>query len=284
MLWFNRKTAAPIATPADDNIINALDLAFILDTTGSMHSLLHQAQQHMVSLLEELKSGVSLRVGFVEYRDHPPQDKMLTRVHTFESDPKAIQKTIDCFKAHGGGDGPEAVFDGIVAAVNELQWRHTAHRLAVLIGDAPPHGVGASGDAFRNGCPCGQTTDSVTALLEESRTALYSIGLTHLVDPHFEHLASSTGGQYFACYGRHSSRHGAAGPAASDPINSLRAVLEREFGHLEFDGRLLTAYQEKPEASIEELAKTLECGRNTVAGSLARLGRRGLLDVPAAVS
>lgn len=40
-----------------------------------------------------------------------------------------------------GGDGPEAVTAALKAAL-ELTWRPTSSRMAVLIADAPPHGIG----------------------------------------------------------------------------------------------------------------------------------------------
>lgn len=40
-----------------------------------------------------------------------------------------------------GGDGPEAVTAGLKAAM-ELEWRPAASKMAVLIADAPPHGIG----------------------------------------------------------------------------------------------------------------------------------------------
>lgn len=39
------------------------------------------------------------------------------------------------------GDGPEAVTAALKAAI-ELNWRPMASKMAVLIADAPPHGIG----------------------------------------------------------------------------------------------------------------------------------------------
>ena len=56
-------------------------------------------------------------------------------------------------EAHGGGDGPEAV----TAAMNqllELDWRPNATKMAVIIADAPPHGI-EDDDGFPDGDPNG---------------------------------------------------------------------------------------------------------------------------------
>ena len=99
---------------------------------------------------------VDVRLGVVEYRDHPPQDTMVFQVHPLVGDFRAARKYLDSLRASGGGDEPEAVFAGVVAACRELSWRRHARRMAMLVGDAPPHGVGCRGDGFPGGCPSGE--------------------------------------------------------------------------------------------------------------------------------
>ena len=250
--------------------INELDLAFIVDTTGSMGGLIQSAQQQMISMMRQLlKAGeVDMRLGVVEYRDHPPQDKLPARAYAFTDNLEKAQNAINKLKAEGGGDGPESVFDGITAACRELTWREHARRIAVLVGDAPPHGVGAGGDSFRDGCPCGETIDSVTRAAEEARITLYAMGLTRdkaMIDS-FTLLSQMTGGEFFQ-----------AGQA-SQAIERLQAILAAEFGNLEFDRRALDAYQANPEASIDDLAAQLVSSRPAVSAALSRLGTRGLLN------
>jgi Mg-chelatase subunit ChlD len=148
--------------------INALDLAFVVDTTGSMGALIAAAQRQMIAMLDALAQAAdaALRLAVVEYRDHPPQDPLPSRVHAFTADRKQARKVIEGLVATGGGDGPESVLDGVLAACRELAWGKHARRIAVLVGDSPPHGVGARGDGFPRGCPCGETIESVSAAAE----------------------------------------------------------------------------------------------------------------------
>jgi len=252
------------------NEVDGLDLVFVLDTTGSMGPLLQAAREQMTTLLSSLAGEASLRVGFVEYRDHPPQDTLLTRVHDFSPDLRVAQKAVDGFSAQGGGDGPEAVFDGVVAAT-EMNWRRHARRLIVLIGDAPPHGVGARGDGFPKGCPCGETPASVSAKCEEARVTLYALGLQREVEKPFEWLATSTGGEFWL------ATHSRAGSSDQSPMARLRALLDGEAAHLQFDRQTLALWNESPGTSVDELAQTRGCGRGSIASSLARLGRRELI-------
>ena len=154
---------------AEDEL-NAVDLAFVVDTTGSMSSLIETAKQQMITMLDGLTkaANIKLRLGVVDYRDHPPQENSYVyKVRPFTADLEEARKQINSLELGGGGDLPESVLDGVNAACVELKWRKHARRLLVLVGDAPPHGVGAAGDGFPKGCPCGETLHSVTRTAEE---------------------------------------------------------------------------------------------------------------------
>jgi hypothetical protein len=253
--------------------LQQVDLAFVVDTTGSMGSFIAAARRQMVATLAALTARaatpVDLRIGVVEYRDHPPQDEsFVARVHGLTGDFDESQKTIDRLEPQGGGDGPEAVADGI-AALADLCWRPRARRLAVLIGDAPPHGVGGAGDGFRQGCPCGGTIESVTARCEELGVTLYALGLTGQLKASFGKLATLTGGAFFEAH------------QGDKAIAALEGVLNQEFAEIDFDRCLLTYCAETPGWSIDSASEALSGSRGRVAASLSRLGRRGLLRTDA---
>jgi hypothetical protein len=250
--------------------LSQVDLAFVVDTTGSMGNFINDARRQMTDMLQAAVGAaplsIDLQVGVVEYRDHPPQDQtFVARTHAFAGDLRRVRKTIAGLKPDGGGDGPEAVFDGLTAACLELVWRPHTCRLAVLIGDAPPHGVGGAGDAFRSGCPCGLTTAGATALLEQHGITLYALGLTRWVNASFTQLAAWTGGAYFE------AQHG---PSA---IEAVRGVIAREFEEIDMDRRVLELCRTTPDWTMDGVSETLASGRTRVAASLSRLGRRGLL-------
>ncbi|HZS76540.1 MAG TPA: vWA domain-containing protein [Ktedonobacteraceae bacterium] len=252
------------------DLINQVDLAFVVDTTGSMGHLITAAQNQMVSMLEGLSQAaeIDLRLGVVEYRDHPPQDKMVYKVYAFARDLQHAQKNIRGLAADGGGDMPEAVFDGIVAAINELEWRRHARRLLVLVGDAPPHGVGAQGDHFGNGCPCGETIESVTRRAEEKCITIHALGLTKDVQESFEQISAMTGGQFFPSQ------------QAQKAIEHLATLLKSEFSDLELDRAVLKAWQEQPDITIDELVELTQRNRHAVSNAMVRLLSRELIEVP----
>lgn len=263
---FTKKKPIPVETDP----LTHFDLAFVVDTTGSMGTFIEAAREHMVALLKRLADDaalpVDLKVGIVEYRDHPPQDtSFVTREYGFTGELAAVQKAIAKLSPAGGGDYPEAVLDGLHACARKLNWRPHSRRVAILIGDAPPHGW--RGEAPQGTCACGKTVDTTTAVLEEQRIALSALGLTAGVDASFAWLSRATGGSYFAAHRRQTA------------MSALESVLAREFADLDFDRRVRDATAEKPESSVDELAAVLENPPGRVAASVNRLGRRGLLAV-----
>ncbi|KAL7420446.1 hypothetical protein Q5752_004396 [Cryptotrichosporon argae] len=140
----------------------AIDLVFILDCTGSMQRYINSVRDHIFAICDMIRGeeGLSgpddLRVAVVNYRDHKPQDNTYVyQFSPFTSDIAAVQEYLKGLHAAGGGDGPEAVTAAMAACLTELTWRRDAARMAVLIADAPPHGIGENGDQIRQGDPDG---------------------------------------------------------------------------------------------------------------------------------
>ena len=119
-----------------------IDVAFVVDTTGSMGGEIAQVQADLSDLVDQLASTTgSYRVAVVSYRDFPERTGSSvdypSRVdQTFTDDLGLIQAAIDSLDANGGGDGPETVFSGIQSAI-ELSWRPGVTKIAIVIGDAP---------------------------------------------------------------------------------------------------------------------------------------------------
>lgn len=266
-MWFRKKTApsSPTAAPT----INQFDLAFVVDTTGSMGGLIAAAQRHMVGMIDRLKSAaqVDLQLGIVEYRDHPPQDTMVYRVYPLTSNLEKAKKSINTLHARGGGDEPEAVLAGIVAACRELKWRTHARRIAVLVGDAPPHGLGHHGDSFRDQCPSGETIESASAKAEEAAVTVYAIALTAPCRASFEHLSRLTGGNCVT---------------TDNAIQQIEKVLVQEFGQLDFDRRVHDAWLAAHDPGIDEIADQIGVTPPKVAAAVSRLRSRGFLMAAAA--
>ncbi len=116
-----------------------IDIAFILDTTGSMGEEIDAVKDTIRQVAAGIDGlGVDVRIAMVEYRDRG--DSYVTRVHPFTGDLQRFAAAVAAIDADGGGDLPESVNAGLHDGVARLAWSPTsAARLAFLIGDAPPH-------------------------------------------------------------------------------------------------------------------------------------------------
>lgn len=266
--------------------LNQVDICFVIDTTGSMSSFISAAKQHLLKMINNLGAitGLDWQVGLVEYRDHPPQDNsFVKRVYKLTSDLKQMGYAINKLSADGGGDGPEAVYDGLQAACKEMPWRKFSCRFVILVGDAPPHGfelverkdgntftvLKTSGDHWPNGCPCGLTGKSIAAMAEEMRITIYSISMStcKFTFGAFTEVAIGTGG---GC--SQSSK-------ADDVLKQINNVLDSEFKDILFDGLVLDLVKQHPDITAQEVSNRLVCPRLQAVASLARLGRRGFLQM-----
>jgi hypothetical protein len=192
--------SAPVLAKKDCNE-KLLDLAFAMDCTGSMGSYIQQVKQNIRNIVEEIvsKEKADVRLALVEYRDHKPQDStFVTRVNDFSPSVKTMKGWLEQCSAAGGGDAPEAVADAL-HAVLKLDWRPDAVKICVFVSDAPPHGLGASGDGFPNGCPDGLDPMVTTNELAQKGVTLYLVGCEPSINPYkefFSAIAHLTGGQY----------------------------------------------------------------------------------------
>ncbi len=115
-----------------------IDLAFVLDTTGSMAEEIEAVKTTIRAVSDQLSTAqTDVRIGLVEYKDR--SDCLLTRTFPFSSDLKTFSASVANISADGGGDMPEDMHAGLTAALDKLEWRNDAvTRMVVVIADAPP--------------------------------------------------------------------------------------------------------------------------------------------------
>lgn len=121
---------------------SVIDVAFCLDTTGSMTDLLEGAKVKIWSIVNTISTARPkpvLRIGLVAYRDR--EDAYVTKVFDFTSDLETMYGNLRAFQADGGGDTPEDVNRALSQAISDLHWsgNPAALRMLFLVGDAPPH-------------------------------------------------------------------------------------------------------------------------------------------------
>lgn len=152
-----------------------IDIVFCCDSTSSMGPYIKRAKdavQRIILKAQELLVGSeeSVKFGFVAYRDHPPEDNTYVTIKQDLCDQEKIKLFISSLSAQGGGDGPEAVLDGLNVAIQNMSYRKDSLRFLFHIADAPPHGMeytSGKRDGFPLGCPCGLTIDHLAVLIKK---------------------------------------------------------------------------------------------------------------------
>lgn len=119
----------------------SLDLALVVDTTGSMSDELSYLQKELESVISRAakdNGNIPVRLSVSFYRDDG--DEYVVRSFDFTDDiPKAV-KDLNAQNADGGGDYPEKVNAALDNGINKLNWEDESTKLMFIILDAPPHG------------------------------------------------------------------------------------------------------------------------------------------------
>lgn len=139
---------APARATSEDQAAGArrakpiVEVAFVLDTTGSMGPLIEGAKRKIwaiaTAIIDE-NPRAEVRMGLVAYRDIG--DEYVTKVFNLTTDIQDLYANLLELKARGGGDWPESVNEALHAGVTKLNWTQGSEhcRIIFLVGDAPPH-------------------------------------------------------------------------------------------------------------------------------------------------
>jgi Mg-chelatase subunit ChlD len=150
--------AAPALAQGQNTSKPRMEIAFVLDTTGSMGGLIDGAKKKIWSIVNQIvlaKPQPEIRIGFVAYRDKG--DAYVTQVHDLSADLDGAFATLSKFDANGGGDTPEHVNAGLHDGVSKLSWSRAGssnkiYQVIFLVGDCPPHMDYNDGLSYKTDC------------------------------------------------------------------------------------------------------------------------------------
>jgi len=206
------KLSEPVAKPAAK-----LDMAIVLDTTGSMGGEIQKFQQTINTIstrLQALPQQPSVRFGLVAYKDQGEQ--YVSKVASpFTADLASFQQALNLLSPGGGGDKPEDLESALSDTVNKLAWDDgETVRLSFVVTDASAH------TDYPQSTPY---TDSMQ-LASKKGIKLYAIGASSL-EPTGEYqlrqLAQWTMGKYlFVTRGGDEATGG--GGTASATVDAFR--------------------------------------------------------------
>jgi hypothetical protein len=248
-----------------------LDVAFVVDTTGSMKDDIRAVKDSLSEIVRHITSRtkeLEIRFAIVSYRDHPPQDRSyVTKVFDFTESVKRVQKLISELQPSEGGDTPEAVADGLYDARNRLSWEREAYKVLLLVGDAPPHGKkynSIGDDYFTDGCPDGHDPiEEVQLLRKDFGTTMFIFvcGCNPLVETSFRQIADSVdGGKYYSLLEAH------------ELPEAILQILEGVSDLIEVDRKVLSYYETNDGTfDMGEAALALKLEVRELKTSLSRL-------------
>lgn len=127
-----------LALKGTPRLVAALDIALVIDTTGSMGDEIRYLQAELDSIVTRIKrnaGNIDIRIGLVAYRDIG--DEYVVKSLEFAGGNTA-RNALAALDAGGGGDMPEAM-DQAIGAAARLKWRPDAVKVMLLVADAPPH-------------------------------------------------------------------------------------------------------------------------------------------------
>ena len=204
-----------------------LDIAFLIDATGSMGDEIDKLKRSMRAVAEQialLPSRPDVCYALVAYRDRG--DAFFVRGADFTNDLPAFQQQLAQLRADGGGDTPEALNEALHTAVHRLSWRGDGTaRMLLLVADAPPH--------LDYGAPS-YDTDAMAALAKGIKlVAVGASGLDPVGEYVFRQAAQYTGGRFvFLTYAK--AHDPSSGPGRETPhdvrnysVETLDALIVR---------------------------------------------------------
>jgi F0F1-type ATP synthase membrane subunit b/b' len=138
-----KREAEKLETQASKQVIEALDLVFVVDSTASMTNALDELSASMQGLTRILERLVpSLRIGIVAYRDYDV-GPWATRKIGLTPTGTGLDRILDFARSlgpprSGGTSVTEAVYAGLQEAV-ALPFRPGAKQVLIVMGDAAAH-------------------------------------------------------------------------------------------------------------------------------------------------
>ena len=168
---------------------DTLDVALVIDTTGSMGDEIRYLQSEFQAITTSIADqfpNSTQRWALIVYRDEG--DEYVTRSYDFSDDAGKFSKDLGGQLASGGGDFPEAP-DAALAEMVQLDWRTdlSSARLAFWVADAPHHAKNAA---------------AMTAAIRAARSIdvhvypVASSGVDELTELTMRSAAQLTGGRY----------------------------------------------------------------------------------------
>lgn len=137
---FDRTKTKPIVEVNKSKDIKAVDIIFLIDTTGSMDVFIDGVKEKAIEFSNILEDkGIDYQLGLIGFGDLTEKEKPKT--YKWTTQVKQFQKNVMRLPRMFGGDIPESSLEALETAVSYLEKRpvQNDYKAIILITDAPPH-------------------------------------------------------------------------------------------------------------------------------------------------
>jgi outer membrane protein OmpA-like peptidoglycan-associated protein len=142
-----------------------IDFVFVVDITASMETYIKALEQKVRTFTNELgKRGIDYQLGLVLFSDYSEG------LHQLTDDVTEFIGWLRRIRTVGGGDIPENALGALERANDDINYRPSANRVAVLITDAPFHDAMERRNPFTN-----LTADELTRRMIENEMRVFGI-------------------------------------------------------------------------------------------------------------
>lgn len=163
------------------------DIAFVIDSTGSMRNVIEQVKNCVSKFAGELaENKVDVRIGLIEYKDIYEDYISSTKSYGWFNDIEEFKNQLNKLEASGGGDDPESLVDALNVMLLNLKFRSDVSKYTVVITDA----------SYKNGIvnDSNYTLDEMTE--ELSKKGIITTVITNpIYAGDYENLVNKTGGK-----------------------------------------------------------------------------------------
>ncbi len=217
------KTITPIILSEKERKQNAMQIALLLDTSGSMSGLIEQAKSQLWNILNELSKTTkgedtpTLEIALYEY-GNPSKSNDKYAIHQlspFTTDMDFISEKLFSLRTNGGEEYCGAV---IKASLDQLDWTNQEGLKMIYIAGNEPFTQGPIG--YRAVCETAQKEDIIVNTIYCSDGAKYDAEDWRLG-------AKSGGGEYFTI--NHNETTAFVETPYDDEINRLNGELNKTY-------------------------------------------------------
>ena len=190
----------PVTIIKDGEVVvrSSIDIAFVVDTTGSMGDDIDRVKKDINTYLNTLQAnGIDYRVALVDYRDFASRtgsqyDYAYNVCLDFTNDTARIRSAVSALSLGYGGDAPETVYSALVDGLKALSWREDAGKAAIVMGDA-----GALDPEPYTGYTAASTAEFLKTHFS-SPVAVFGIATGSSALSCFKKIAEATGGKAYS--------------------------------------------------------------------------------------